>query len=557
MLTTNSLELPLDGGQYALSAHRLWEHTELGQINVFDTPIYERHNLNDAYAFIDIVRLVKGGYCLAGFTLAQLIDEKLPPAQQYQHEDALAAWSATQGKDTFKRAVKAHLKRHSQRQATRNPYKPFLPAAKSSDPFAVPYIYSNLQERLRTMGKTKAGQDQWFSTVSNFTQKGIRQEEIELALIYPVLNIDTAWVSYGVEQFTAEELIDLCQFKELQLSIVAMHRNAQTQLNFVPPPNKKHFRTQRQPKRPPDQVRQTVSYAPALGYRLEKVVCQSALWGEETIWQALTHSGQVIARTPEDTILKSSHEAENLAEAHAAERFPKQFAQGKYAQWAWTGGENYREWLITLPYYPRSYLSGHYNIRNVLAHVRCDIREGEQRERILMLQELQSDWVKQLRQAAHAGVNVHKDAVRPPFMKEWQSLVMKLVLLHAASEGLDAVAWTRGAHQSYRYRDISRANLNELYDRTLPKEVNRLLKPHGIVCEVMGAFVPVNYKITQTERGYEVSTESEHLGTAARLEDTREFVPDGGRELLYQVHGVKLNELVRRAILANGFPAWG
>jgi hypothetical protein len=556
MLTTNSLELPLAGGQYALSAHRLWEHTELGQINVFDTPIYERHSLNDAYAFIDIVRLVKGGFWLAGFTLAQLIDEKLPPAQQYKHEDALAAWSKTQGKDTFTRAVKAHLKRYSQRQATRNPYKPFLPAAKPNDPFAVPYIYSNLQERLRTMGKTKAGREQWGSAIQNFIQKGVRQEELSLALLDPVLNPDTALILHEMEQFSAPQLVGLCQFKELQLSIIAVHRNAEQQLRFSKPTDKKLPKTKKQPKGQIDQTRQIAHFDPVLGYRLEKIIHQT-LWGEEVVWQAVTHSGKLITKVPEDAALESADDAEDLANRHAAERFPKQFAKGKYTTWSWTGGENYREWLITLPYYPRSYLSGHYNVRNVLAHIRCDIREGEQGERILMLQELQSDWVKQLRQAAHAGVNVHKDAVRPPFMKEWQSLVMKLVLLHAASEGLDAVAWTRGAHQSYRYRDISRANLNELYDRTLPKEVNRLLRPHGIVCEVMGAFVPVNYKITQTERGYEVSTEGEHLGTAARLEDTREFVPDGGRELLYQVHGVKLNEVVRRAILANGFPAWG
>ena len=121
-----------------------------------------------------------------------------------------------------------------------------------------------------------------------------------------------------------------------------------------------------------------------------------------------------------------------------------------------------------------------------------------------MLQELQSDWAQRTRRAAVNGTRHRPDETPPPFMKEWQSLVMKLVLLHAANEGLDAVAWTRGAHQAFRYKDISHANLNELYDRTLPREVNRLLKPYGTSCETLGVYVPINFAITQTEHGYEV-----------------------------------------------------
>ena len=41
------------------------------------------------------------------------------------------------------------------------------------------------------------------------------------------------------------------------------------------------------------------------------------------------------------------------------------------------------------------------------------------------------------------------------------------------------------------------------------------------------------------------------------LEDAREFVPDEGHELLYDVHGVRLPAAIRKAILELGFPAWG
>jgi len=131
------------------------------------------------------------------------------------------------------------------------------------------------------------------------------------------------------------------------------------------------------------------------------------------------------------------------------------------------------ELRLTLPYYPGSYLSGHFKVRNVLAHVRCDVRAGGDDERVLMLQEVQSDWAQRARRAVSTGTMKSVDEVPPPFMKEWAALTMKLVLLHAAHQGLDAVAWTRGSHQVYRWKGLGAAGLTELYDRTLPRDVSR------------------------------------------------------------------------------------
>ena len=85
-----------------------------------------------------------------------------------------------------------------------------------------------------------------------------------------------------------------------------------------------------------------------------------------------------------------------------------------------------------------------------------------------------------------------------------------------------------------------------------------MMKPFGSACETLGVFVPTNFSIQQTENGYEVfSPEGEFLGAAPALEDARQFVPDLGHELLYDVHSVRLSGAVRQSILENGFPAWG
>jgi hypothetical protein len=175
-----------------------------------------------------------------------------------------------------------------------------------------------------------------------------------------------------------------------------------------------------------------------------------------------------------------------------------------------------------------------------------------------MLQEIQSDWAQRARRATSSGESGEDDEVPPPFMKEWPAMVMKLMLLHAAHHGLDAVAWTQGIQQVRRWDGLGAAGLLELYDRTLLREVNRMMKPFGGTCQTLGVFVPTNFKITQTENGYEVYTpEDELLGTALTLELAREFVPDRGHELLYEVHGVRLPKSIRDAVLDSGFPAWG
>ena len=85
-----------------------------------------------------------------------------------------------------------------------------------------------------------------------------------------------------------------------------------------------------------------------------------------------------------------------------------------------------------------------------------------------------------------------------------------------------------------------------------------MMKPFGEICVTLGVFVPTNFSIKQTESGYEVySPEDELLGTALTLPDARQFVPDRGHELLYEVHGVRLPKSTREAILDSGFPAWG
>lgn len=552
-LSPDTLELRFAHSEFGLSARRLWEHTELGQVNVFRQAISARPELNDAAAFIDVIWSDGDAFSLAGLTLADLNAGRIPVNSTLGNDAVLSGLTLAGDGATFVRAVAAHLDRCSIRQAMRNQHHQFLPSARADDVFGVPLIFSTLQRRLQTMGRSKAGAGQWQKTIENFQKKGLRAEEFVRANLIP----DLMALDEDGEQISATELANLCDFKGLRLSVIPVVKEALQQLRFSGATDRPLKRTKKLPKAQAGQTRGVAEFNSVLGYRIEQVEHQT-LWGTEAHWQAVTYDGQVIQDARKQTIFATRDAAASLAASHARHTFPKRVALGRFSSYAWTGGKEYREWLITLPYLPASYVAGHFKVRNVLAHVRCDLREGADGEQVLLLQEVQSDWAQDARREIACGDMTPDDDGCPPFLKEWPALAMKLVLLHAAHEGLDAVAWTRGAHQVFRYKGLGATGLNELYDRTLPREVNRMMKPFGGACEKLGVFVPTNFRIKQSENGYEVFTaENELLETAPTLEDARQFVPDGAHELLYEVHAVRLSAEIRSAILSAGFPAWG
>lgn len=176
------------------------------------------------------------------------------------------------------------------------------------------------------------------------------------------------------------------------------------------------------------------------------------------------------------------------------------------------GGVNSKELLLTLPlgdwYYegrkdiptgarsklyesPKAHQYG--NIRddfNRLAQIRFNERTGPNGEKILFIEEVQSDWhqkgrkegygmsevekqeLKILKEKLDSGemkkadseqidrlnelLNRKRDAVPDaPFKKSWHELAMKRMLKYAADNGFDKVAWTTGEQQAARY-DLSK-----------------------------------------------------------------------------------------------------
>jgi hypothetical protein len=162
----------------------------------------------------------------------------------------------------------------------------------------------------------------------------------------------------------------------------------------------------------------------------------------------------------------------------------------KYAEYVLPGAEvgTYKELLLTLPQPSEgAFIAGHFEEPNVFAHIRFNERieqspkaaqfnrdyqrwveagkKGQapnprdygKDQRVLFIEEIQSDW-------AQIGRQRGPQAVPPlPFAKNWHEIAFRRMLRWAAENGFDKVAWTTGEQQAERY-DLSKQVSQIEYD---------------------------------------------------------------------------------------------
>ena len=138
--------------------------------------------------------------------------------------------------------------------------------------------------------------------------------------------------------------------------------------------------------------------------------------------------------------------------------------------------------------YDERFQSSHWDEPNVVGHVRFNDRVGPNGEKLLHLEELQSDWHQKGRKqgyretgptgqsaweylkargidtsgwsletaATEAGeLGWGKGVPDAPFKKTWPELLMKRMIRYASENGYDGISWTPGEEQAARY-DLSK-----------------------------------------------------------------------------------------------------
>lgn len=336
-------------------------------------------------------------------------------------------------------------------------------------------LYSQLQLRIESLTMQSATATQWMRTLLNMKRDGIRREELDWSRLREFLGQHD-----GNAQVSKQAVLDAIDFSHImpQLS------------NELECDGECHLPFSEVAQRVPAYQLQMAGYpvadedigvvrfrSQAPSYRVGSIRPggRALHAGESPAWFALGPYGKVISDTQNSAPFFASKElAMQAADSHARQSHrlrPQLTYSTTYEYMSLHGGEEYREWLVTLPDYHRTHFTAHYHERNILMHIRTKVRESEDGSRVLFIEEIQSDW-----QQAVARYGLQSGIPVAPYRKEWASLAMKLMLMHAVKSGLDGIAWSDAAVHELRY-DRAMTPLSRLYDIEIPRVLSRLGKP--------------------------------------------------------------------------------
>jgi len=229
--------------------------------------------------------------------------------------------------------------------------------------------------------------------------------------------------------------------------------------------------------------------------------------------------------------------------------------------------------------YHSSHWQGH---PNVIAHIRMSDRTGPNKEKLLHLEEIQSDWHQEGRKHGYkgqhtgemaeyqkllkqfeagtlpadkydhfyelqdnlgGGIEAERKSAVPdaPFKKNWHELALKHALHHAAKHGYHGIVITPGKEQAERYprqnesEKVSQEHgMKTFYDKIVPTYLNKLGKPHGVQVGQM----PI-------ESGEEMVPDNAGLGMIR-----------SGNPKITQLHHFPITEPMREKILKEGLPQY-
>ncbi len=340
-------------------------------------------------------------------------------------------------------------------------------------------LYSFLRHRVESLKMSKANAQQWRNTLQNLSNVGVQREELEWSGILDFL--DSLPQGTSVDKAV---ILDTIDFRAIRPRLTHEFVCAQgCHLPFVEVAQKlAGYELQLAGLAVKDNdlgVIRLSSEQPS--YKVGRIWPKGRIGSRAlaSTWFALgpygeaIHDGTLRKHTLFDTQEKAIEAARHNALRNNRARCDL-IASANYDYMTLFGGNQYREWLVTLPDYIHTHFTGHYMERNVLAHIRTKNRETQNGERVLFIEELQSDWHQALARRQARGV-----IPRAPFRKEWASLALKLMVMHAINEGLDGIAWADGTVQEMRY-DRSLPPLRRLYDKTMVDFLNALAKPWDI-----------------------------------------------------------------------------
>jgi len=420
-------------------------------------------------------------------------------------------------------------------------------------------LYSVLRQRIEALPMKRATATQWQRTLLNLKREGIRREELDWSSTLTFLAQQPA--EFAVDKAALLDAIDFSAIQPRLSNELECERTCRLPLQEAA---KKMAAYQLHLSGLPTGERDIGViryYSDEPSYRIGTIWPNGrALQGDgRPTWFVLGQYGQAIAHPDKRRrlLFGSKQEALDVAEMHAVRNHRLRCSltyRSQYEYMSLDGGDDYREWLVTLPEYQHSHFNGHFFERNILLHIRSKVRLTQDGKRVLFIEEVQSDWQQaSLRYGSRCGVP------RAPFRKEWASLAMKLMLLHVVEKGFDGLAWANADVHEMRY-DRKLAPLRRLYDDELPQLLERLAQPwDGKVEEGLFATRSPWLHAARSKESWRVEGGAGRFATRARYnkEQAQALIARHSKRVTLALPMLILPEGMHNHIARYGLPLFG
>jgi hypothetical protein len=395
-------------------------------------------------------------------------------------------------------------------------------------------LWSLLRRRLAACGQVKASPEQWLGTLRNLQKKGVSAVEVEWSGIMSMLGEDTepdcvlnklvasaASLEGKPSSKQSDRLPRILHIKKLlewlaekpPCDLVLQRRIVDEYAPVV-----RYEKQQRPTKLTPVLIRQGRREVRLLRYMDRTfglcvwlhVNVDPDMFGHRGYWSFSVPRGvKKLAPQPVGRRFSSALEAmaygrvlvERMARRLATQGFvgPTR-SLNQFTRFVLPGGDNYTEWLITAPNLPVEYWGDHFELPNIVAHVRTTERMTPAGARLLVLEEIQSDWNQALRKALQETregqaegaedrdpIGWGDDMETPPenpYLNHWLNAALRMMLVLAANQGFAGLAWLPGILHAQRFPWANAEGLKTFYDLIVPAGVEKLAKSWGARLDV-------------------------------------------------------------------------
>ena len=420
-------------------------------------------------------------------------------------------------------------------------------------------LYSNLVEWLHSLKMRSAPATQWIATISS--AKGIREDEIERSGLLSFLDeFDKT------DKVAKVQLLDVAKFS---LSECLFTLRTERSISYRPALQSAAFTSEVIPKKVLDtffdgeivSCHKLVSF----NYRLIRLKF-TGMFGSGESWFVFDEHWRQFK--PSKSYINAV-DAVDFLYTVATDKFSDYTSQAPrnyYERYSLLGkNSSYKEWLVCLTDWPEVFENSHFDLDNLVLHIRTSEWKDTKNQPLLLIDEIQSDWHALGRDNGYYEIGTiadeDSDAVpEAPFKKEWHELGIKLAICIALQSGHRRVAFTRSnVHKSRYGKDLEGFHL--LYDQLIPKVLDKLATKFK--CTLESAMIMISQP-TDTMRfksgiGWELHKQGkdEDIQIIKNQVVAMRYLESRGQKKSEDVRVFEMSAELADLVKSKGFPLFG